>query len=98
MPEFFQNLFTSKDFMPHGMCFYWDPAVLWLNVLSDSLIAAAYYAIPILVFYFVTKRRDISFKGVYIAVGVFVLACGTSHLMGAVTVWNPAKPFRSVAV
>jgi signal transduction histidine kinase len=86
--EFFHKLF-AKDFMPHGMCYYWDPAVLWLNVISDSLIAAAYYAIPILVFYFVTKRRDISFKGVYIAVGIFVLACGTTHLMGAVTVWNP---------
>ena len=71
MPEFFQNLFTSKDFMPHGMCYSWDPAVLWLNVISDSLIAAAYYAIPFLVFYFVTKRRDISFKGVYFAVRYF---------------------------
>ncbi len=71
------------------MCYYWDPAVLWLNVISDSLIAAAYYAIPVLVFYFVTRRRDISFKGVYIAVGIFILACGTTHLMGAVTVWNP---------
>ncbi len=89
MPEFFQNLFKSQNFMPHGMCYYWDPAVLWVNVISDSLIAAAYYAIPLLVFYFVTKRRDISFKGVYVAVGIFVLACGTTHLMGAVTVWNP---------
>jgi signal transduction histidine kinase len=88
VPEFFQKLF-AKDFMPHGVCFSWDPAVLWLNVISDCLIAAAYYAIPILVLYFVAKRRDIAFKGVYVAVAVFVLACGTTHLMGAVTVWNP---------
>ena len=96
MPEFFQKLFASKDFMPHGMCYSWDPGVLWLNVVSDSLIAAAYYAIPVLVFYFVTKRRDISFKGVYIAVGIFVLACGTTHLMGAVTVWNPVYRLEGV--
>src|SRR5437899_2438781 len=58
VPEFFQKLF-AKDFMPHGMCYYWDPAVLWVNVISDSLIAAAYYATRFLVFYFVTKRRDV---------------------------------------
>jgi signal transduction histidine kinase/CheY-like chemotaxis protein len=74
----------------------WDPAVLWLNVISDILIAAAYYAIPLLVFYFVAKRRDISFKWVYIAVATFVFACGTTHLMGAVTVWQPVYRFEGV--
>ena len=38
--------------MPHGMCYLWDPVVLWLSVISDSLIAAAYYAIPFLMFSF----------------------------------------------
>jgi signal transduction histidine kinase/CheY-like chemotaxis protein len=86
--EFFRKLF-SNDFMPHGMCFLWDPPVLWLNVASDALIAAAYYAIPFLLFYFIRKRRDISFKPILAAFGVFILACGTTHLLGAVTVWNP---------
>jgi signal transduction histidine kinase len=79
----------SNDFMPHGMCFLWNPSVLWLNVISDALIAAAYYAIPFLLFYFIRKRRDISFKPILAAFGVFILACGTSHLLGAVTVWIP---------
>ena len=50
---------------------------------------AAYYAIPFLLFYFVRKRRDVAFKGIFVAFGVFILACGTTHLMGAVTVWIP---------
>jgi signal transduction histidine kinase len=58
-------------------------------VISDSLIAAAYYAIPFLMFSFMRKRRDIDFKGIFAAFAVFILACGTTHLMGAVTVWNP---------
>jgi hypothetical protein len=29
MLEFFQKLF-SADFMPHGMCYFWNPAVLWV--------------------------------------------------------------------
>ncbi len=88
MFEFFHKLF-SKEFMPHGMCYLWDPAVLWLSVISDSLTAAAYYAIPFLLFYFVRKRRDVTFKGIFVAFGIFILACGATHVMGAVTVWIP---------
>ena len=88
MIEFFRKLFSS-DFMPHGMCFLWDPAVLWLNVISDGTIAAAYYAIPFLLFYFPRQRRDFSFKPIIVAFGLFILACGSTHLLGAVTVWNP---------
>jgi signal transduction histidine kinase/CheY-like chemotaxis protein len=93
--EFFQKLF-SKEFMPHGMCYLWDPAVLWLSVISDSLISAAYYAIPFVLFTFVRKRRDVEFKGIFVAFGVFILACGTTHLMGAVTVWDPIYRFEAV--
>jgi PAS domain S-box-containing protein len=89
MIEFFRNL-SGGDFMPHGMCYGWDPAVLWLSVISDALIAASYYAIPFLLFYFTKQRRDITFKWILVAFGLFILACGTTHVMGAVTVWNPA--------
>jgi len=75
--------------MPHGMCFDWRPGVLWLNVASDVLIAAAYYAIPFLLFYFVRKRRNLTFNPIMVAFGLFILACGTSHALGAVVVWKP---------
>ncbi|MDR3703391.1 MAG: ATP-binding protein [Candidatus Sulfopaludibacter sp.] len=88
MFAFFRQLF-STEFMPHGMCYLWDPAVLWVNVISDALIAASYYAIPFLLFYFVRRRRDIAFKWIFVAFGMFILACGTTHLMGTVTVWHP---------
>ena len=88
MPEFLHKFF-SNDYMPHGMCFLWDPVVLWLSVISDSLIAAAYYAIPFLMFSFMRKRRDVGFTGIFVPFAVFILACGTTHVMGAVTVWNP---------
>jgi signal transduction histidine kinase/CheY-like chemotaxis protein len=90
MLEFFRRLFSTDFFMPHGMCFAWDPGVLWLNVISDSLIAASYYAIPFLLFYFVRKRRDVAFNPIFMAFGAFILACGTTHLLGAITVWTPA--------
>jgi signal transduction histidine kinase/CheY-like chemotaxis protein len=88
MPDLIGKLFSS-DYMPHGMCYYWDPVVLWLNVISDSLIALSYYAIAFLLFRFARLRRDISFKWIFVAFGFFILACGTTHMLGAVTVWNP---------
>ena len=88
MLDFIRKIF-SDDYMPHGMCYYWEPAVLWLNVASDILIAVSYYAIPILLFRFAQLRRDITFKWIFVAFGMFILACGTTHLMAAITVWNP---------
>jgi signal transduction histidine kinase len=75
--------------MPHGMCFQWDPGVLWLHVISDLLIAAAYYAIPVLLFHFSRRRRDVPFNWIFVAFGAFILACGTTHLLAAITVWHP---------
>ena len=89
MLEFFSSLLSSEPFMPHGMCFMWDPGVLWLHVISDVLIAAAYYAIPVLLYYFTRRRRDIGFHGIFVAFALFILACGTTHLLSAVTVWHP---------
>jgi len=95
MIEFFGNLFGG-DFMPHGMCYRWDPAVLWLNVISDGLIAAAYYAIPFVLFYFTKRRRDLAFNWIFVAFGLFILACGSTHLMAAITVWDPRYRLEGV--
>ena len=88
MGHFLSNLLTG-DFMPHRMCYMDDAGVLWLNVVSDALTALAYYLIPVLLFYFIRRRRDVGFRWIFAAFGVFILACGTTHLLGAVTVWNP---------
>jgi len=93
--DFIRKLFSS-DYMPHGMCYYWEPAVLWLNVVSDILIAVSYYAIPILLFRFAQLRRDITFKWIFVAFGMFILACGSTHLMAAITVWNPVYRLEGV--
>ena len=75
--------------MPHGMCYLWDPGVLWLQVVSDSLIALSYYAIPLLLVSFMRRRRDLNFRWIFVAFALFILACGTTHLLGVVTVWHP---------
>jgi diguanylate cyclase (GGDEF)-like protein/PAS domain S-box-containing protein len=79
----------SGDFMPHGMCLLWRPALLWLHVASDLLITAAYYAIPVMLAYFASKRKDLEFRWMFILFAVFIVACGTTHLMAVWTIWHP---------
>jgi PAS domain S-box-containing protein len=75
--------------MPHGMCFLWQPELIALHVASDSATALAYYSIPIALGYFVWKRTDFAFPSIFILTSLFILACGTTHIMGVWTLWFP---------
>ncbi|WP_432383436.1 ATP-binding protein [Duganella sp. P38] len=77
------------SFMPHGHCFLWIPSILWTSVISDALIALAYLTIPISLVYFIRKRRDMPFDWMFIAFGVFIPACGATHIADIWVVWNP---------
>jgi signal transduction histidine kinase len=92
MLNFFSKLF-EMDFMPHGMCYFWRPDVLWLNVVSDGMIAAAYFAIPILLVELVRRRKNLTFHWIFWMFAAFILLCGTTHLLGMVTVWEPVYRF-----
>ena len=78
----------SSDFMPHGYCYLWDPRILWLNVISDGLITLSYYAIPVILIYFIRKNRNLPFNRIFWMFGTFILACGTTHLMEIWNVWH----------
>ncbi|MYN18098.1 response regulator [Rugamonas sp. FT107W] len=83
------NWFGSQGFMPHGHCFLWTPSILWMSVISDGLIALAYLTIPVTLLYFIRKRRDMPFDWMFIAFGVFILACGSTHLADIWVIWYP---------
>src|SRR5471032_2699777 len=84
-----ERLFSSDGFMPHGMCYEWNPAVIWLHVVSDALIALAYYSIPLTLIYFVRKRKDLVFDWIFVCFAVFIVACGTTHVMEILNIWHP---------
>lgn len=81
--------FSSADFMPHGHCFLWRPDLMLLHIASDSIIALAYYSIPFALLYFVHKRPDVLFRWVAVLFGIFILACGTTHVLGIIVLWDP---------
>jgi signal transduction histidine kinase len=84
-----ERLFSTSEFMPHGMCYQWNGTVITLHVVSDALIALAYYSIPLTLVYFVRKRKDLAFDWMFVCFAVFIVACGTTHLMEILNIWKP---------
>jgi PAS domain S-box-containing protein len=84
----FGLLFASGGFQPHGFCYQWNTGLVWLNVLSDLLIALAYFAIPIILLQFIRKRKDLPFSWMFALFGVFIIACGTTHLLEVWNLWH----------
>jgi signal transduction histidine kinase/ActR/RegA family two-component response regulator len=85
-----RNLLTDPDFMPHGMCYLWRPGILSLHVISDALITLAYFSIPFALLYFVHARKDLQFNRMFVCFAVFIVACGTTHLLEIWLIWYPA--------
>lgn len=84
------DFFGVKDFIPHGYCLAWNPALLWTTVLSNAILALAYGIYPIAISYFVWKRKDLQYRWLYLSFfNGFILTCGGTHLFKVVTVWLP---------
>ena len=91
------DLFNIDRFMPHGHCFQWDPGILWTSIISDTLIAASYMAIPFtLVVQIMRKRKDLPFNWMFVCFGVFIVACGLTHVMEIITIWKPYYPISAI--
>jgi signal transduction histidine kinase len=87
--ELIHKLFSSPEFLPYGICYNWNPYVIWLHVISNGLIALAYCSIPITLIYFVRRRRDLAFRRMFLCFAVFILACGATHVMDIWNIWHP---------
>jgi PAS domain S-box-containing protein len=86
--DFLRQLFGSGDFQPHGFCYLWNTRLVWLHAISDLVIALAYFAIPVTLVWFIRKRRDLPFSWIFVCFGVFIVACGASHVMEIWNLWH----------
>lgn len=80
---------SDEGFQPHGMCLLWRPDVFWLHVISDALIALAYFVIPLALIHFARRRRDIEDRWLLYLFGCFIVSCGVTHAFGIWTMWVP---------
>jgi PAS domain S-box-containing protein len=87
--ELLHTFLSDDGFMPHGHCYLWDPGLVKLHVISDFLIAAAYFTIPFTLIDFVRRRKDLPFNWMFVLFGIFIIACGMTHVMEIWTLWRP---------
>jgi PAS domain S-box-containing protein len=87
MTDFFKRVLDS-DFAPHGQALVGQPEILWIHVISDALIALAYFLILIALTSLVKKRPDLSPRGTFALFGFFLFACAVTHLMEIWSVWH----------
>lgn len=86
----FNSWLDFSAFMPHGFCLRWDPALLATMIVANLMIAVAYFSIPSALFFFVRKRKDLVFPWMFQLFGLFIISCGTTHLVKILTIYKAA--------
>jgi signal transduction histidine kinase/CheY-like chemotaxis protein len=84
---FFSNIL--EVFTPRRQCMNYEQDVIWVHVVSDAMIALAYFSIPLALIYFVRRRKDLAFNWMFVLFASFILACGTTHIFGLMAIWRP---------
>jgi signal transduction histidine kinase len=80
----------SSRFLPHAFCYAGDPALIGAHVLSDTLIWLSYVVIAGTLVYLVRQlKNEMPFQWMFLAFGLFIVACGFTHFMEIVTLWKP---------
>ncbi len=91
------DYFSHDHFMPHGHCYLWKPGILWLHVVSDVVIAISYFSIPLMLFYFVSKKKNLPYPKIFKLFALFIFWCGLTHLIAIWTVWDPVYQIEGLA-
>ncbi|MGZ5014659.1 MAG: sensor histidine kinase [Methylobacter sp.] len=83
------RLLTVNGYLPHGYCLSWSPLLVLTYVVSDILIFLSYFSMPLALAYFARRRKDFPYRWLLVMFAAFIMACGTTHLMGAIVLWRP---------
>ncbi|MGR9073378.1 MAG: response regulator [Gammaproteobacteria bacterium] len=84
------SLFSIPNTSPHGYCLLWRSDLVTLHAVSNILIAASYFVMPFVILMFLKRRPDIKHRFLFGVFALFILACGITHVLNAVTIWYPA--------
>ncbi len=88
--DFFARLFDASGFVPRRVCGDWSTELILLHNISDGLIWLSYLAIPVVLIYFIRRRRDMPFPWIFWLFGAFIILCGTTHLMEVILFYWPS--------
>lgn len=81
----------------HGAGLLWKPELIWLNVVSDALVAVAFFTTAFVLAFFLWRRhRELMFRGVFLIFAIFVAVSGVTRLLSIYTIWVPAYQIEAL--
>jgi PAS domain S-box-containing protein len=88
--DIISSFFDATGFVPRAQCGNWTRLLIALHNVSDFLIWTAYLAIPIVLVAIAWKRhRNLPFQNLFWLFGLFIVMCGTTHMMEIVMFYWP---------
>src|ERR1700704_4888558 len=99
MLPLFGNILDMSTLIPHGACLLWKPEWIWLNAISDALIAGAFFTTAFVLGFFAWRRgRDMMFmfRIVFWVFAIFFTVGGVTRLLSILTLWVPAYDIEGV--
>src|ERR1700730_7757536 len=92
------DLMDMSTLIPHGACLLWKPELIWLNAVSDAMVASAFFTTAfVLGSYVWRRRRDVMFRGVFWSLAIFAAVCGVTRLLSILTLWVTAYGIECLA-
>lgn len=90
MKEFFKGLFSTTEWPARWNCGYWSDFHGWVYIVSELLIWAAYFLIPLIILNYLSKKKTaLKFNKAYLYFAAFILLCGSTHFLDALMFWVP---------
>ena len=96
-PKLVHDLLSSA-YMPHLYCYLGSTPLAWTHAIADSAIGLSYLVISgTLAFLLYRGQRGLPFHAIFFAFALFIIACGSSHILEAFTVWVPVYVLSAAA-
>ena len=85
-------MFDDVPLMPHAVCWAAAPRLIWTMVVANSITFLSYVTICVTLLLLARRtRRVLPRDWAYFLIGfaLFIVACGSTHLLEVVTTWIP---------
>ena len=83
-----KQLFSSGNFEPHGYCYLWKPGLVWLHVISRFPDRGGLLRDPHRPVRVRPQKARPPFSWIFGLFGLFIVACGSTHLMEVWNLWH----------
>ncbi len=86
----------QTNYLPHWFCYLGNRTLVLTHLTTDLIIGMSYFSISLTLGYLVWRTHgSIPFHWLMLAFGAFIIACGGTHIVEAITLWKPIYWFSA---